>query len=170
MNRELRVGVIVKTHGIRGEVKVYPTTDSPDRFDDLTEIILKQNNHTKYLQIENVRYFKNLVILKFKGIDDINLVEPFKGAELYIDRKYGVPLDEGEYYIADIIGMDVITDDGNKLGTVKDVLETGANDVYIVERDGAKDLLLPAIKDCILSVDLENNLMTVHLLDGLLDL
>ena len=170
MNRELRVGVIVKTHGIRGEVKVYPTTDSPDRFDDLTEIILKQKNHTKYLEVEFVRHFKNLVILKFKGIDDINLVEQYRGAELYIDRKYGVPLKEGEYYIADIIGLTVRTDAGETLGTVKDVLETGANDVYIVERPGMKDLLIPAIRDCILNVDLEENTMEVHLLEGLLDL
>ena len=170
MNKELRVGVIVKTHGIRGEVKVYPTTDSPDRFDEVREIILKQNNHTRYLEVEKARYFRNLVILKFKGIDSINDVEAFRGAELYVDRKYGVPLEEGEYYIADIIGLKVITDDGNELGTVRDVLETGANDVYIVDAPSGKEILLPAIRQCILNVDLTQDIMTVHLLEGLLDL
>lgn len=170
MNKELRVGVITKTHGIRGEVKVYPTTDSPDRFSDIDKIKVRQGNRVKELHVENARYFKNLVILKFKGIDDINDVEAFKGADLYVDREDGVELSEGEYYIADIIGITVVTDTGETLGKVKDVLETGANDVYIVERDGEKDLLLPAIKECILSVDIEENIMTVHVMDGLLDL
>ena len=170
MNKELRVGVIVKTHGIRGEVKVYPTTDSPERFDDIEKVKLRQGKRVYEFQIEKARYQKNLVILKFKGIDNINDVEQYRGAELWIDREDGADLKEGEYYIADIIGIEVITDDGTKLGTVKDVLETGANDVYIVERNGMKDLLIPAIKECILDVNIEENIMTVHLMDGLLDL
>lgn len=170
MNKELRVGVIVKTHGIRGEVKVYPTTDSPERFDDIETVKLRQGKRVNELRIEKVRYQKNLVLVKFKGIDDINDVEQYKGAELWIDREDGAELSEGEYYIADIIGIDVVTEDGTKLGAVKDVLETGANDVYIVGRQGGRDLLIPAIKECILNVDIEENVMTVHLLDGLLDL
>jgi len=170
MNKELRVGVIVRTHGIRGEVKVYPTTDSPDRFDELTEVIVQKNNHKKYLKLENVRHFKNLVILKFEGIDDIADAEPLKGCDVFIDRKYAAKLEEGEFYIGDIIGLEVIDDTGIRIGKIKDVMETGANDVYLVERDEMKDLLLPAIKECILDTDIENNVMTVHLMDGLLDL
>jgi len=170
MNAELRVGVIVKTHGIKGEVKVYPTTDSPLRFEELTHVKLKAGKTVRELDIEQVRFFKNLVILKFKGIDNINDVEQYKGADLYIPREEGQELGEGEYYIADIIDIRVVTDTGEELGTVRDVLETGANDVYIVKRKGQKDLLLPATEECILDVDIEQNVMTVHLLDGLLDL
>ena len=170
MNKELRVGVILKTHGIRGEVKVYPVTDSPDRFHSISNIILRQGKLCRYLEIEKARVQKNLVIVKFRGIDDINEVESLKGAELYVKREDGAELQEGEYYIADIIGITVKDDTGREIGTVTDVLETGANDVYIVERPGMKDLLLPAIKDCILQVDIEENVMTVHLLDGLWDL
>jgi len=170
MNAELRVGVIVKTHGIKGEVKVYPTTDSPLRFEELTHVKLKSGKTVRELDIEQVRFFKNLVILKFKGIDNINDVEQYKGADLYIPREEGQELGEGEYYIADIIDIRVVTDTGEELGTVRDVLETGANDVYIVKRKGQKDLLLPATEECILDVDIEQNVMIVHLLDGLLDL
>jgi 16S rRNA processing protein RimM len=171
MNAELRVGVIIRTHGIKGEVKVYPTTDSPFRFDEITHVKLKLNEKTvRELDIESVKHFKDLVILKFKGIDNINDVERYKGADLYIPREEGQELGEGEYYIADIIDIEVVTDKGEHLGTVRDVLETGANDVYIVERPGQKDLMIPATEECILDVDIENNIMTVHLLDGLLDL
>ena len=171
MNAELRVGVIIRTHGIKGEVKVYPTTDSPFRFDEITHVKLKLNEKTvRELDIESVKHFKDLVILKFKGIDNINDVERYKGADLYIPREEGQELGEGEYYIADIIDIEVVTDKGERLGTVRDVLETGANDVYIVEQPGRKDLMIPATEECILDVDIENNIMTVHLLDGLLDL
>ena len=172
MNADLRVGVIIKTHGIKGEVKVYPTTDSPFRFDELERVKLKLSGKTvRELHIEGVKHFKDIVILKFKGIDNINDVEQYKGAELYIPREEGAELAEGEYYIADIIDIEVVTDKGEKLGVVRDVLETGANDVYIVKRyDNGKDLLLPVIPDCILDTDIENNIMTVHVMDGLMDL
>ena len=171
MTTDLRVGVIIKAHGIKGEVKVYPTTDSPFRFDEITHVKLKMNDRmVGDFRIDGVKYFKNIVILKFKGIDDISEVEKWKGAELYIPREEGAALEEGEYYIADIIGMTVITDTGETLGTVSDVLETGANDVYVVKRPGGKDLLIPAIRQCILDTDIEHDVLTVHLLDGLLDL
>ena len=109
-------------------------------------------------------------INKFEGIDNINDVEQYKGADLFIPREEGVELEEGEYYIADIIDMKVVSDTGEELGIVRDVLETGANDVYIIKRKGAKDLLIPATEECVLDIDIENNVMTVHLLDGLLDL
>ena len=171
MNAELRIGVITRTHGIRGEVKVYPTTDSPERFEDLTQVTLHMGARKQVLKIESVRYFKNLVILKFEGIDSINDVQMLKGAELYIPREEGEPLAENEYYIADILGMEVVTDAGELLGTVRDVLQNGANDVYVVNRGaGQKDLLLPAIRQCVLGVDIAQNRMTVHVMDGLLDL
>ncbi len=171
MTEDLRVGVIIKAHGIKGEVKVYPTTDSPFRFDDITHVkIIQQGKTAGDFEVSGVKYFKGIVILKLEGIDTMDAAEKLKGAELFIPREEGVELEEGEYYIADIIGMEVVTEDGEKLGTIKDVLETGANDVYVIGRPAGKDILLPAIRQCVLNTDIENNLMTVHLLDGLLDL
>lgn len=171
MTTELRVGVIIKPHGIKGEVKVYPTTDSPLRFNEIKHVTLIQNGkNLGDFKINRVKYFKDIVILGFDQYNDINQVEVLKGAELYIPRTEGAELQEGEYYIADIIGMEVITDEGARLGTVKDVMETGANDVYVIERPEGKELLIPAIKQCILDTDIDKNIMTVHLLDGLLEL
>lgn len=171
MTTDLRVGVIIKPHGIRGELKVYPTTDSPLRYDEITHVkITQQGRLIGDRRVEGVKYFKDIVILKLEGYNDINEIETLKGAELYIPREEGAELEEGEYYIADIIGMEVVTEDGVRLGTVKDVMETGANDVYVVDRGSDKELLIPAIKQCILDMDIDKNLMTVHLLDGLMEL
>ena len=164
----LKVGVLTTTHGIRGEVKVYPTTDA-DRFLDLEYVLLDTGREKRKLEIENVKYFKNLVILKFRGIDNINDIEMYKKRELWIPREEAQELEEDEYYIADLIGMDVVLEDGSKFGTLKDVMETGANDVYVVEQNGASQLLLPAIKDCIRDIDMEQMVMTVYLMPGLRD-
>lgn len=167
---KLRVGVISSTHGIRGEVKVFPTTDDPARFKSLKKVILEAKRETLELTVERVKFFKQFVIVKFKGIDDINDVEKYKGAELWVTREDAVPLEEGEYFIADLIGLTVMTDEGEKLGTLKDVLQTGANDVYEVTMSGGKTVLLPVIDECVLDVDLEKGEVLVHVMDGLLDL
>ena len=150
----LKVGVITTTHGIRGEVKVYPTTDA-DRFLDLEYVLLDTGREKRKLEIENVKYFKNLVILKFRGIDNINDIEMYKKRELWIPREEAQELEEDEYYIADLIGMDVVLEDGSKFGTLKDVME-------------GEEILLPAIRECILDVDVEKNVMTIHLMKGLI--
>ena len=165
----LKVGVITTTHGIRGEVKVYPTTDA-DRFLDLEYVLLDTGREKRKLEIENVKYFKNLVILKFRGIDNINDIEMYKKRELWIPREEAQELEEDEYYIADLIGMKVVLEDGSSFGTLTDVMETGANDVYVVAMKDGKELMLPAIGDCILNVDLEQGRMEVHVLEGLMDL
>ena len=170
MENLLRVGVISSTHGVRGEVKVFPTTDEKERFKKLKTVLLDTGKEQISLEIEGVKFFKNMVILKFKGYDNINDVERYRGKDLLITRKQAVPLKENENFVADLIGLTVKTDEGDILGNVKDVLFTGANDVYVVERENGKDILLPAIRQCILDVDLEEQVMTVHLLDGLLDL
>ena len=164
----LKVGVITTTHGVRGEVKVYPTTDEPERFLDLDYVLLDTRKELRRLDIKNVRFFKNLVILKFDGIDNINDIEKYKGCDLWIPREEAQELAEDEYYIADLLGMKVILDDGTEFGTLKNVMETGANDVYIVDSPEHGAVLLPAIKECILDVDVEANTMTVHLMKGLL--
>ena len=170
MENLLRVGVITSTHGVRGEVKVFPTTDDMNRFKKLKTVILDTGKEQKTLNIESVKFFKNMVILKFKGFDNINDVEMWRQKDLLITRDQAVKLSPDENFIVDLIGLTVMTDEGEKLGVMKDVLQTGANDVYIVKMAGGKEVLLPAIKDCILNVDLEKGEMLVHVLDGLLDL
>lgn len=171
MEKYLRVGVITSPHGVRGEVKVYPTTDDVMRFKKLDKVILDLGRgETRELKICQVKFFKNMVILKFKGYDNINDVETWRQKDLLITREQAVTLQPDEYFITDLIGLLVKDDTGAEVGTVKDVLETGANDVYVVALPNGKELLLPAIKDCILNVDIEAGEMTVHILDGLMDL
>lgn len=165
----LRVGVIANTHGIRGEVKVFPTTDEKERFKDLKKVILDTEKEQKVLEIQSVRFFKNLVILKFKGIDNINDIEMYKGKDLLVTREDAVPLEEGEYFIADLLDLDVYSDEDEKIGVLYDVMQTGANDVYVVKTEEGKEILLPAIDECILDIDLEESRMTVHIMEGLLD-
>lgn len=164
----LKVGVITTTHGVRGEVKVYPTTDEPERFLELDYVLLDTGRELRKLEIKNVKFFKNLVILKFKRVDNINDIEKYKGRDLWIPREEGQELEEDEYYIADLLGMSVVLEDGQEFGTLKDVMETGANDVYIIDSAEHGEVLLPAIKECILDVDLEKNVMTIHLMKGLI--
>lgn len=163
----LKVGVITTTHGVRGEVKVYPTTDA-ERFLDLDYVMLDTGRELRRLDIQNVKFFKNLVILKFKGIDNINDIEMYKQRELWVPREEAQELEEDEYYIGDLIGMEVVLEDGSRFGEMKDVMETGANDVYVVETADGQEVLLPAIRECILDVDVENNTMTIHLMKGLI--
>lgn len=163
----LQVGVITTTHGIRGEVKVYPTTDDAHRFDYLESVLLDTGKELCELEIQRVKYFKQFVILKFRDVDNINDIEPYKGKSLYVTRDFAVPLEENEYYIADLIDMDVFLEDRSLFGTLKDVMETGANDVYVIHTTDKKEVLVPAIKDCVKEVDVEQNKMIIHLLKGL---
>ena len=166
----LRVGVITSPHGIKGEVKVFPTTDDAKRFKELKKVILDTGKEYIPMEIEHVKFFKNMVILKFKGYDNINEIEKYKSRDLLITRDQAVDLAPDEYFITDLIGLTVVSDQGAELGTLKDVLETGANDVYVVAMKDGKELMLPAIGDCILNVDLEQGRMEVHVLEGLMDL
>ena len=164
-----QVGVISSTHGIGGEVKVFPTTDDAGRFKKLKEVILDTGKERMTLHIAQVRFFKQMVILKFREFQNINEVERFRGKSLYVSRQNAVKLQKDEYFIADIIGIRVYADDGEELGVLSDVIQTGANDVYTVKKEGARELLIPAIKECIRQVDVEAGRMTVHLLPGLRD-
>lgn len=167
MEKQLQVGVITSTHGIRGEVKVFPTTNDADRFRQLNKVYLDTGREQRQLEIENVKFFKQFAILKFKGIDNINDIEKYRGRSLLIDREDAIELEENEYYIADMLGMEVYTEDGKLFGSLRDVMETGANDVYIIESKEHGEVLIPAIKDCILEVDTKENRMKIHLMEGL---
>lgn len=167
MEELLQVGIISSTHGIRGEVKVFPTTDDVKRFRKLKHVILDTGKEHLPLEIEGVKFFKQFAILKFKGMDNINDIEKYKGKSLLVDRANAVRLRKNEYFIADLIGVEVYTEDGEAFGILKDVLETGANDVYIVDSKRHGEVLIPAIKQCILDVDVEKRTMIIHLLEGL---
>lgn len=166
MEEFLQVGVISSTHGIRGEVKVFPTTDDPARFKRLKKVLLDAGRERLELEVQSVKFFKQFVIVKFRGIDNINDIEKYKGKSLLVPREEAVGLDEDEYYIADLIGMEVFTEEG-RFGVLKDVMETGANEVYIIDSDKHGEVLVPAIHDCILNVDVEEKVMKIRLLDGL---
>lgn len=168
MEQYLRVGVISATHGLKGEVKVFPTTDDPERFRKLKKVYLDTGKDYMPLKVTGIKFFKNQVILKFQEFQDINEIEKYRGKDLLIDREQAVPLAENENFIVDLIDMDVYDEEEKRLGTLTDVLQTGANDVYVIETDEGKEILLPAIPSCILDVDVEAAKMIVRIPEGLL--
>jgi 16S rRNA processing protein RimM len=170
MQEKFQIGAITSGHGVRGEVKVFPTTDDPMKFKKIKKVILDTGKEELTMEIESVKFFKNMAILKFKGYNNLNDVECFKGKTLWITRKQAVPLEKDEYYKADLIGLEVMDENGEKLGCVTNVIETGANDVYEVALVNDKTILLPAIKECILDIDVKAGKMKVHLMDGLADI
>ncbi len=166
MEDYLMVGVIANTHGVRGEVKVYPTTDDVNRFKKLKEIYM--GDEKAPLHIQSVKFQKNMVILGFKEYTSLNEVEGLRNKELFVDRAHAVKLQKDEYFISDLIGMKVVTDEGAEFGELTDVMTTGANDVYVVKTTDGKEVLLPAIKECVLKVDMNERVMNVHIMEGLL--
>lgn len=166
----LEVGKIVNTHGLRGEVKIVPWTDSPDVFEDLQYVIVKSRTGDTTLNIKGIKYQKNNIIVKFKELDRIEDAEPLKNSVVYAPREMLGELPEGVYYIADLIGLNVVNEQGEKLGVIADVFSTGANDVYDIKREGKKNLLLPVIDDVVLDVNIPEKKVTVHVMEGLDDL
>ncbi len=169
-NDRLRVGVITSPHGVHGEVNVFPTTDDPNRFKKLKKCYIDLGKEIRPVEIDGVKFFKNMVILHFKGIDDRNEIEKLRQKDLLIDREDAVTLKKGENFICDLIGLNVITDEGNCIGELEDVIQTGANDVYSVKSPEGKEILIPVTKECVLDVLLDEKKVIVHLLPGLLDL
>lgn len=169
-----QVGVISSMHGVHGEVKVFPTTSDANRYKKLKEVLLdtgKNMNESEMitLKLKGVKFFKQFVIVKFEGYDNPNDIEKYKGKPIYVTRENAVKLEKDEYYVADLYDLEVYEDNGELLGVIIDVIETGSNDVYTVRCTDGSELLLPAIKQCILDVDIENKKMTVHVMDGLRD-
>ena len=167
MTDRFTIGVITTTHGVRGEVKVFPQTDDVRRFKKLKEVTVETDRETLKLHIRSVKFFKQYVIIGFEEYNNLNDVEFLRRARLTVSRDDALPLKKDEYFVADLLGLKCITDTGEELGVIKDVLATGANDVYVVDRAGT-DILIPAIKDCILEVDIESGVMKIHLMEGLL--
>lgn len=162
----LRIGVITQPHGVKGEVKVYPTTDDMNRFEMVDTVILETKSGPKEMKIENVKFFKGMAILKLSGIHSMDEAETYRQVDIMIHRSDS-PLEEGEYFISDLLQMDVYLEDGSHLGVLTDVYQTGANDVYEITKDNGKELLLPNIPSCILDVNVEESKMTVFVLPGL---
>lgn len=169
MNNLLEIGQIVNSYGIKGFLKVVPYTDDINRYSKLKEIFIEKNKKLIKMQIEEVKYHKNLVLLKLKGIDDINDTLEFKNCYIKIDRSDAINLPEDSYFIVDLIGLEVFTEAGKSLGNLVDVFPTGSNDVYVVKNELGKQILLPAIGDVIKEVDIESKKMIVHLLEGMQD-
>ncbi|WP_250278513.1 ribosome maturation factor RimM [[Clostridium] colinum] len=160
------IGKIVNTQGIKGEVRVLPTTDDINRFKKLKEVYISKRNNMDLYEIETVRFHKQFVLLTFKGINSMNDAELLKNTEIKIPKDLALPCEKDEYYISDLYGMKVFTDLGEDIGIIDDIIFTGANDVYVVKKEDSQ-ILIPAIKQCILNVDIKEKTMKVHLLEGL---
>lgn len=167
MERYFEIGKIAGTHGLKGTLRVFPTTEDPSRFELLKQFIVENRGKKETFHIEKIAYHKKFVLVTVKELKDINEAECYKGATIWIPEQEALPLEENEYYMRDLYGLAVMTQEGEELGILTDIYETGANDVYAVRKEGEKDLLIPAIKQCILSVDIANKKMVVKLLEGL---
>ena len=163
----LQIGTITSTHGIRGEVKVFPMTDDNKRFKKLKDCFIEYRNELLPMTCKSAKFFKNMVILGFEGYDNINDIEKYKQCKLYVDRAHAVKLQKDEFFIADLIGLSVETEEGKALGTLTEIIPTGANDVYVVTNSHKKELLIPAIRECIKNIDLNNQKITVVLMKGM---
>ena len=165
--KNLEIGQIVNTFGIKGFVKVNPWVNDITRFDDLKNIYVKMKKELKKFEVEEVKYHKNVVLIKFKGIETVEQAEMYRNAYLEIDRKDAIPLEEGTYFIADLLESEVYSDENELLGILEDIYNTGSNDIYVVKNELGKTLLLPGIPEVIKDVDIENKKIIVHLLKGL---
>ena len=165
MGDMFRIGVVASVHGIKGAVKVFPTTQEPERFSRLEQV--KEDSEGESWTIQSASPFKNMVLLQVKELTDRNQAEAVKGGTLWIPREEALPLEENEYYISDVVGALVVTEEGETLGMVGDVLTTGSNEVFAVKTPDGQEILIPSIKDCVIAMDLDKKIVTVHLLEGL---
>ena len=164
----LEIGQIVNTFGIKGMVKVKPFTDDIRRFDELKTVYVEKNGKQTEYEVEEVKYHKDMVLIKFKGIDKVEQAEMLRNSYLTVSRDSVEKLEEGRYYIVDLLGLEVYTDEQILLGTLEDIFNTGSNDIYVVKDKQGKQILLPAIQDVIKQIDIENKKIIVHLLPGLI--
>ncbi len=168
MEEYLEIGQIVNTFGIKGQVKVVPFTDDITQFDTLKQIYIEKRKNLELFKIEKTNYHKNMIILKLKGIDTPEQAESLRNCYIKINRKDARKLPEGTYFIVDLIGLDVYTDEEKFLGTLEDIYNAGSSDIYVVRTSEGKQILLPAIKDVIKKVDIENKKVIVHIIEGLI--
>ena len=163
----LEIGQIVNTFGIKGMVKIKPFTDDIRRFDDLKKVYIENNKSRKEYEIEEVKYHKEMVLIKFKGVETVEQAELLRNYYLKVKREDEPELDDGTFYIVDLLGLEVYSDEGNLLGKLEDIYNTGSNDIYVVKNELGKQLLLPAISDVIKDINLDEKRIVVHILNGL---
>lgn len=164
----LEIGQIVNTFGIKGMVKIKPFTDDIRRFDDLKKVYIENNKSRKEYEIEEVKYHKEMVLIKFKGVETVEQAELLRNYYLKVKREDEPELDDGTFYIVDLLGLEVYSDEGNLLGKLEDIYNTGSNDIYVVKNELGKQLLLPAISDVIKDINLDEKRIDVHILNGLI--
>ena len=164
----LEIGQIVNTFGVKGMVKVVPFTDDVERFENLKSVFLEKNNKIEKKEIEETKYHKNMILVKFKNVETIEEAEKYVNSYLKVDRENAIELEEDEYFIADLLGSEVYTDENVLLGKLEEIFNTGSNDIYVVKDEKGKQILLPAIADVIKNIDVINQKIIVHLIDGLL--
>ena len=167
MTKYLEIGQIVNTFGIKGMVKVKPFTDNIERFSNLEKIYIKNKSGQTEYKIQEVKYHKNMVLIKFEGIENPEQADLLRNSYLIVDRETEEPLEPGRYYIVDMIGLDVFTDDNEYLGKLEDIYNTGSSDIYVVKNELGKQVLLPAIEDVIKNIDMDSKKVIVHLIPGL---
>ncbi len=168
MTDYFEIGQIVNTFGIKGMVKIKPFTENIEQFEELEKIYIKNKSSKKEYKIQEVKYHKQMVLIKFEGIENPEDADLLRGSYVLINRKDAKPLEEGTYYIVDLLGLDVYTEEGVLLGKVDDIFNTGSNDVYVVKDGLGKQVLLPGIDEVIKEVDLENKKILVHIIPGLI--
>ena len=170
MDDLFRIGQITSAHGIRGDLKVFPVTSDPDRVLDMDKVLVAregEEEHTKEYSITKASHFKNLILLHLEGVEDRNQAETMAGLSLWVRREDALPLEEDEYYFKDLLDCEVVDEDGAHVGRVSDVMETGANDVLVVEDTEGEEVLLPIIEDCILEIDVEEKKIVMRWMEGL---
>lgn len=167
MESLLEVGQIVNTYGIKGFVKVVPLVDNNNQFKSFKTLYIQNKKCTQELFVDEVKFSKNLVLLKFNGIDTIEQAENLRNYYLQAKRS-DIKLEKGAYFIVDLIGLEVYTEEGELLGILKEVLQPGANDVYVVEDEANKQILLPVIPEVIKNIDIEGKKVIVKLMAGLI--
>lgn len=169
MQEYFEIGKIANTHGLKGELKVVPLTDNPERYNDLKSIYIEKDNQLVEYNISGLKFFKGFVIIKLKEVDDIGTAESLKGLFIKIDRKNAIKLPRGSFFICDLMLCEIFDENGSLLGKMKDILKTGSNDVYTVQREDGKELLIPALKSVVKDISIENKRIVVSLPEGLLE-
>lgn len=168
MTDYFEIGQIVNTFGIKGMVKIKPFTENLEQFEELERIYIKNKKSKKEYKIQEVKYHKQMVLIKFEGVENPEEADLLRGSYVLINRKDAKPLEEGTYYIVDLLGLEVYTDENILLGKVEDIYNTGSKDIYVVKDNLGKQVLLPGIEDVIKKVDLENKKIIVHIIPGLM--
>lgn len=163
----VRIGKIVNTQGLKGDLRIFPSTDYKERFEELEYVYLEGEKNKKFV-ITKVRYKKNLAIVKFENYDNINDVETFRNREVFTEKLDQDELEEDRFYVEDLIGIKIIDEEKGYIGILKEIIQNPAHDIYLVELESGKEIMIPAVSEYIIDTDINNSVMTVSLIEGFL--